>query len=164
MDGESDCKDGSDEIRGNHAERNCSKGLFQCDNHECIFIDLVCNGDKECSDGSDEVNCKEWECLPDYWKCANNLQCLHVKGVCGTLRGESDYYHCSDDSDEHNKLCGCPEETDWPCVNGDGCIATNKVCDGKNDCNDKSDEEESFCRAWNCSQGQWPCFDQLQNI
>ncbi len=50
-------------------------------------------------------------------------------------------------------------EDAWPCQNGDGCVYTESVCDGYIDCNDKSDEYESICLAWDCKYDMVKCSD-----
>ena len=150
----------------------CTGGLRKCDdNLQCIESNLICDGrdDTGCSDGSDEAHCKDYECLPNFWKCADNLQCVEAKFVCdgrkwfGPGRGAT-IYGCRDFSDEHNRLCGCREIRHWPCKNGDGCIDKSTVCNGKGDCQDRSDESENVCKFWNCTGGKWKCLNSFTCI
>ncbi len=154
----SHCLDGSDEDPSLHVGRVCSAGYHICDDKlQCIEEKYWCDGrdaDVEtpsgCNDGSDEgLHCLHTDCLPDYWKCANNLQCISVYKVCNGWKD------CNDGSDEHNQLCGC--DGDWPCHDGDGCIRATAVCDGEDSCTDGSDELYQVCDNFTCLEGTWTC-------
>ena len=164
--------DGSDEDPSYHVGTVCDEGYFKCNNGQCIRKAYVCDGKNmskgNCLDGSDEGSlCNEWECLLDYtttghwadWKCSDNLQCISAERVC-----DGRHIDCNDKSDEHNKLCGCPDSLEWPCKDGDGCLRNVQVCNGNNDCNDGSDEDSSTCLSWNCTEGMWKCSDSTQCV
>ncbi len=89
-------------------------------------------------------------CVPQYWPCANDLQCIPAKAVC------DGYFDCHDESDEYNQICAC-HENEWPCQDGRACIGESYVCDSFNDCEDHSDEHEDICEHWNCTQNKWKC-------
>ncbi len=118
LNGNSMCPYGRDEDPKYHIGRKCSKGYVMCNETvQCIQETQWCDGqiisnggDSDCQDGSDEgPHCQNWDCLPDDWKCRDNLQCISVDSVCD---GED---HCHDKSDEHNELCGyCMEGDQWP--------------------------------------------------
>ena len=166
LDGKEDCPGGSDEDPRRHPK--CAAGYQKCRNlQRCIEEIYWCDGrtcddgedcPESCPDASDEgVACKMWDCLDDYWKCANDLQCIPARHVCE--RNNTHVYDCHDKSDEHNQLCGCPDPGDWACHDGDGCIIDTQVCDGIPQCNDESDELTSVCVNWTCSTGLWKCGD-----
>ena len=63
----------------------------------------------------------------------------------------------------------CCIDNQWACEQGHICIQNEDVCDGGFDCSDddhddKSDEYDSLCRAWNCSQNMLKCADEKQCI
>ncbi len=174
LDGLTNCGDGSDEIVEYHVgRRSCPEDYYMCaDNAKCIEMKYVCDGisgasdmRRGCKDGTDEgSNCESWECLPDYFKCSDNRQCIEAKYVCTTNRQSPTYTPCLDKSNEHNQLCGCPNESDWPCVDGDGCVSEEAVCDGIPQCNDASDEHIDMCLHWNCSHNMGKCLDNKQCV
>ncbi len=91
-----------------------------------------------CLDGADEgPACKQYDCLPGYWKCSDGLQCIRNSHRCDgktwkdsnhNVRGISaddidNMLGCFDRSDEHNMFCGCkPDE--WPCADGQVCLVS----------------------------------------
>lgn len=61
-----DCRDKSDEINCNGADKNqkvtCPPGNFQCKDGKCISDRLVCDNIQDCNDGTDEENCHSLTC------------------------------------------------------------------------------------------------------
>ncbi len=181
MDRIAQCDDGSDEIAHNFIGRTCIDGRHKtCDNGQCILAESWCDGRTfdnyggfGCQDGSDEgPHCKQYDCLPHYWKCADNLQCIQTFFVCRRnyitydnqqefrVYGRNrDLRNCTDKSDENMHLCGCPGQHEWPCSNGEHCVKMYEVCDGTAQCQDTSDEDVSFCREWTCLAGLEKCHD-----
>ncbi len=173
LNGIPNCEDGADENPKYQRDRVCLYGQFQCDNGQCIEPEFVCDGlvDRRfyssgplekrtisgCVDRSDEgPHCKDWKCHTGYWKCSDNKQCIRNEDICD-LNSENGGFHCIDGSDEHNILCNYCYEFEWSCHDGKQCVNQDSVCDGQADCNDGSDEFESVCFLWSCSQGRWKC-------
>ncbi len=121
MNGDIDCQDGSDE---NLMYHDCpKKGWVKCnDSTQCIQNTGWCDGRAysyeyefdecyACRDGSDEgPQCRDYDCLPNYWKCADDLQCIPVENVCdgsvipGDINCFNKKQNCRDKSDESNVL------------------------------------------------------------
>ena len=189
FDGRRDCKDGSDENQTFHVGRTCPDGYHICDDQlQCIPNESWCNGftlgqqigkkdPKGCRDNSDEgEHCKSYNCPPDLWKCADNLQCIKAEHVCDrNIRYNKDY-NCNDKSDEDLMFCGCTRDEflcevpayPWPDrVKGVfeannrkyGCVKGEYVCDNNRDCKDNSDEDKTFCEEWTCVSGYQKCKD-----
>ncbi|XP_077313881.1 sortilin-related receptor [Lithobates pipiens] len=153
-DGETQCRDGSDEdpayagcSRGPEFKKSCDPQSFSCLNGVCISLEWKCDGMDDCGDYSDEANCENPTdtpaCARLYQFQCENRHCIPTRWKCD---GEDD---CGDWSDE--KDCGesIPQTTVRPstcpanhfrCDNG-VCIMNTWVCDGYKDCIHGSDEE-----------------------
>jgi len=60
----------------------------------------------------------------------------------------------------HAALAACPDSDQIECGSNDRCTRIRYICDGDNDCGDRSDEESNLCRAWRndrCERGQVRC-------
>uniref|UniRef100_A0A3Q4M5D6 Very low density lipoprotein receptor n=1 Tax=Neolamprologus brichardi TaxID=32507 RepID=A0A3Q4M5D6_NEOBR len=105
-DGDSDCKDGSDEAncRMYITVRTCGSDQFKCDDGNCILSSRQCNGLRDCADGSDEANCRNMtQCNgPEKFKCRSG-ECIEMSKVCNKVRD------CPDWSDEPIKECNFNE-------------------------------------------------------
>ncbi|XP_077353898.1 uncharacterized protein lrp13b isoform X2 [Festucalex cinctus] len=176
-DGREDCPDGFDE--NNCVKRCSSKNDFRCkDRRSCIAKSLVCDGRAHCQDGSDEVGCpsvaipagqaKALKCLMGSQLCRDGSECVLFSHVCD---GELD---CRDGSDEERcattmtppedtrlNLPPLPVTTQPPikpsCTSpsfmcpDSTCIPPTRICDGKKDCSDGSDESTCIKRCPNKS-------------
>ncbi|XP_070504583.1 very low-density lipoprotein receptor isoform X2 [Chironomus tepperi] len=169
-DGESDCKDRSDEdpTECSNIKNECTKDQFQCDNGRCIPKRWQCDQEKDCSDGSDEdaSNCQKLtHCRDDEFLCRNGETCIPRSWVCD---GSSD---CSDKSDESH----CGDDTcrsdEFTCNNG-RCIQNRWVCDRDDDCGDGSDEakctpkmcdpiKQFQCSEKYCITSKWRCDGEM---
>lgn len=80
---------------------SCDRNSFQCDNGECISVDLMCDGNPDCSDSSDETvrYCASMHCPSYAFRCGNG-GCISGKKKCDSR------VDCSDGSDENYALCG----------------------------------------------------------
>ncbi|XP_052831949.1 low-density lipoprotein receptor-related protein 1B isoform X1 [Octopus bimaculoides] len=147
-DGTPNCPDSSDELGCNSTRHSCSSDHFTCrSNGLCIPSAWKCDHEPDCDDNSDETDCSKGGCAPDLFQCSKN-QCIIQKWVCDHIND------CLDQSDEKN----CPFNT--PCqfpnrtCDNDSltCLTPDKLCDGKFDCTDKSDEGGE-CGVDECSSG-----------
>lgn len=110
---------------------------FQCiKNKECLDKKLVCDGDNDCGDGSDEDKSINGPCCKSFVLQIIHLKIIHIH--------EYNVY-----ADNHT----CPQEN-FSC-DGNKCISKFWVCDGENDCNDKTDEKPHLCDS--CLASQFLC-------
>ncbi|XP_069676734.1 low-density lipoprotein receptor-related protein 1 isoform X1 [Periplaneta americana] len=167
--GHVDCSDGSDEAKCNKTRpgKMCKADEFRCtDGSSCIKKGLVCNKHKNCNDGSDEKYC-EHMCEAHEFRCGDGA-CIRTKFVCD---GHEDCVDGLDEADcngtihEIEMITPSPESTEAPsqchhpsqlCDNKTVCMSVDRLCDGKADCEDGSDEGlrcgERVCdRSSDCS-------------
>ncbi|KAA0703658.1 putative vitellogenin receptor [Triplophysa tibetana] len=162
-DGEIDCKDGSDE---DDCELQCKPDQFHCAHGRmCIDKKLVCDGTPQCQDRSDEADCfiRSHDCKH---RCDNKTRCIPESFLCD---GEKD---CMDATDEENcneinsgnlnlvenkgvstLVASQPQVCRSPSMMCPGtllCISQTRLCDGKLDCPDGSDEVSCMdtCAKW----------------
>ncbi|CAH8676328.1 unnamed protein product [Schistosoma rodhaini] len=91
-DGQTQCPDGSDEIKC-----VCQPPRILCSSGECITTEMRCDGIQHCRDGSDEIACPP-RCRPGQYQCSSG-ECIEQQMRCD---GRQD---CRDASDE----TGCRE-------------------------------------------------------
>jgi len=120
------CQENATETRGECKYRRNRPG-FECDDGQCIDRGLVCDKRPDCEDGSDEAV----DCCASYCITASGSEvCLADTGYNMTAVEEEDCRDCT--------IGGYPG---FRCDNGQ-CIYRRKVCDGRAQCEDKSDEDD----------------------
>ncbi|XP_050705379.1 low-density lipoprotein receptor-like isoform X2 [Eriocheir sinensis] len=161
-----DCPDGDDEqdCAGpafDISERSCpGDNTYTCVSGDTICRVNICDGNKDCPDGDDEQDCAT---------CASPKNFTCSDGTCAARCDGN--YECLDNADEEN----CPSTTTtntptptittttpaFKCSNDEflcdntKCIPKDWLCDGDEDCEDKTDEHD--CSG--CGAGQWQCRD-----
>ncbi|XP_023026610.2 sortilin-related receptor [Leptinotarsa decemlineata] len=178
-DTDSDCGDNSDEL--DCANNTCSEDQISCGppNNQCIYKNWICDGESDCSDGRDEVNCttptpespkktthfggvngtcqswmfvcKNFRCIPFWWKCDGVDDC----GDNSDELGCSDFlYPIGDRVTTYRPPTLC-DKNQFQCATGE-CILSAWVCDGRFDCHDGEDENNCSTSS-NCSTNQFKC-------
>jgi len=142
-----DCEDKSDEMDCNC--ETCSDGNNAlCEGSStnmCILKSNVCDGISQCPDGEDEKNCAG--------SCQNiaEVTSQHPDVKCDDGNHYNWKYACSGLYPMCNSVCKtCNKELAFQCADKSACIHRSKVCDGRFDCSDRSDEK-------NCSELKKDC-------
>lgn len=130
----------------------CDKNQFMCDSGECISNKYICDGYQDCRGGEDEEHCPDVKhCDIGKFRCRSDGICLtmdkYCNGIVNCVDG-SDEQHCTKTDTNNNSKAIKP--SDPPCNIGtflcdDRCMPLSKLCNGKVDCYDGTDEE-------NCNQ------------
>ncbi|KAJ8941717.1 hypothetical protein NQ318_023313 [Aromia moschata] len=122
------------------ATLTCSSSMHTCNNGKCIDRTLVCDKTDDCGDGSDETSCFMAvfdNCGVDEFSCSSNRSiCLRNSAKCN---GTSECPHHEDEKD-----CSECSLDEFSCDNKK-CVAVEWLCDGMDDCGDKSDESAELC-------------------
>ncbi|KAA0203179.1 hypothetical protein HAZT_HAZT004500 [Hyalella azteca] len=112
--------------------RQCTEEEFECpSNKQCISKNWLCDGENDCKDNADEKDCPLKTCKPGEFEC-DNKHCVLLVFLC------NEHDDCGDGSDERH--CECFSSKAFNCSNNMGCPPSDRVCDGKSDCKDNSDE------------------------
>ncbi|XP_016097815.1 low-density lipoprotein receptor-related protein 1B-like [Sinocyclocheilus grahami] len=176
-DGEMDCKDGSDE---QDCEYRCKADQFQCAHGRmCIDRKQVCDGTPQCQDRSDELDCfsrshkckhqcdDKTRCIPESFLCDGEKDCVDAtdEANCSEIkRGDINLVTLNKGNKEQGlqpppPVCRSPSVM---CPGTSLCISQIRLCDGKIDCPDGSDEV-SCVHA--CSKpGDFLCKDRRKCI
>ena len=132
---------------------SCTQGHSKCFNisNTCIFRLDSHNNLIPCRTGTHLENCKMFECNT-YYKCPG-YYCVPYAYVCNGI------WDCPDGADEsHIHRCGYSRSCKFmfKCINSHICIHLTDICDGKDDCPFKDDEE--MCELNNHCPHSRTCF------
>ncbi|XP_063725507.1 low-density lipoprotein receptor-related protein 1B-like [Symsagittifera roscoffensis] len=153
----------------------CNDDEFRCKistPQQCVKNTTLCDGINDCHDFSDEQHCAFGTCGAN----KDHFHCNNGSNVCVPEGAECDgYKDCDLGEDEHGCFigtsttqscdsssfyCGLGATNVLPADNTAGCVATSKLCDGYNDCDNFGDEINCDDKLANtCGEKQYECFE-----
>ncbi|CAB0029484.1 unnamed protein product [Trichogramma brassicae] len=140
---------------------------FRCNNGRCISKSYVCNNRDDCYDGSDEsiilcygtrqtTTTTTFRPSTTTVRPTDRTSSLLFPSVSGAQKPPS---VVGQKNPITQKVFSCDAQSQFLCLSGE-CIDRNRICDGRGDCLDASDEAESICGApltVKCQANQFQC-------
>jgi integrin beta 2 len=117
-------------------EPQCSPDeWFKCNDGLCVTKRWRCDGEPDCVDGSDEIDCSKEEQQP-------------VSSLFGSEEQVvvTDPWGLSENKTQGVLFKPCDNSSEFQCNTTFLCVPNYWLCDGVNDCTDKSDEDPTMCQ------------------